>query len=123
MVNRSHTCFHMPYYHTLRKPYSSFIEYLQILSGGQYKNLTAVLLNICKYYQGIKLMMFSIKLQTLIHFCNKKQEQITRRLNHNFKTGKTLRRSVPKGLYFKKGIYIHLYIYINKYMYILKQEL
>ena len=34
-VNRSHTCFHMPYYQTLRKPYSSFIEYLQILSGGK----------------------------------------------------------------------------------------
>ena len=40
-------------------------------------------------------MMFSIKLQTLIHFLQqKKQEQITRRLNHNFKNGKTLRRSV-----------------------------
>ena len=25
----------MPYYQTLRKPYSNFIEYLQILSGGK----------------------------------------------------------------------------------------
>ena len=56
-----------------------------------YENLTAILLNICKYYQGVK----SIKLQTLIHFLQQeKQEQIIRRLNHNFKTGKTLRRSV-----------------------------
>ena len=40
-------------------------------------------------------MMFSIKLQTVIHFLQQeKQEQITMRLNHNFKTGKTLRRSV-----------------------------
>ena len=37
-----------------------------------YENLIAVLLNICKYYQGVKLMMFSIKLWRLIHFCNKK---------------------------------------------------
>ena len=42
-------------------------------------------------------MMFSIKLQTVIHFLQQeKQEQITMRLNYNFKTGKTLRRSVAR---------------------------
>ena len=47
-------------------------------------------------------MMFSIKLQTVIHFLQQeKQEQITRRLNHNFKTGKTLWRSVVSKLFLK----------------------
>ena len=39
-----------------------------------YENLMAILLNllnICKYYQEVKLLMFSLKLQMLIHFWNK----------------------------------------------------